>query len=284
MAPIEQPGPPAPVGPEPLPLSVAIVCRNNERTIGRTLASVAKLASEIVAVDSGSTDGTIGLLERAGARIDRTEWKGHVRTKQRALERCTRPWVLCLDSDESVEPDLGAAIRAAIARDDIAIAGYRVNRKVWYRGRPLDHAWQPEARLRLVRRGAARWEGLDPHDELRIVDRPGGPSWIGDLAGTLRHDSFETFAEHFRKQCEHSRVMARSLYGAGRRGSYARLLASPVGAMLKQLVVKRAFLDGYAGWLAAASTAAGALMKHAILLEMSRGAEVAGGAAPDQPD
>src|SRR5215468_6088436 len=118
----------------PLPLSVSIVCRNNDRTIGRTIDSVAGLATEIVAVDSGSTDGTIPLLERHRARIIRTDWKGHVATKQMALEACTGDWVLSLDSDESLEPDLQASIREALDRNDQRAHGYEVNRKVWYRG------------------------------------------------------------------------------------------------------------------------------------------------------
>lgn len=254
----------------PLPLSVAIACRDNERTIGRTLESVAGLASEIVAVDSGSTDGTIALLERHKARVIRSEWLGHVKTKQMALDACNQPWVLCLDSDESVEPDLGAQVRSALSKDDVAVGGYTVNRKAYYRGRPLNHVWQPEPRLRLVRRGHARWSGMDPHDALELLDTPGGPGWVGALEGTLRHDSFETFAEHFRKQCEHSRTMAASLHAAGEQGSYTNLLFSPIGAMFKQLVLKRGYKDGYAGWLAAASSAAGALMKHAMLIELSR--------------
>ena len=84
-------------------LSVSIVCKDNASTIGRTLESVKGLvgaAGEIVAVDSGSTDGTIAMLEAAGARVVRSAWMGHVKTKQFALEQCAREWVLCLDSDE----------------------------------------------------------------------------------------------------------------------------------------------------------------------------------------
>jgi glycosyltransferase involved in cell wall biosynthesis len=269
--PLTNPPPPGDSG--PLPLSVSIVCRNNEQTIGRTLESVAGLASEIVAVDSGSTDGTIALLERHGARVIRSAWLGHVKTKQLALSQCDRPWVLCVDSDESVEPDLARSIRQEALRAQPGAPGFEVNRKVYYRGRPLNHAWQPERRLRLVRRGQFRWAGLDPHDYLELI--PGAPGvdggHIGRLAGTLRHDSITTFAEFFVKQAAHSRVMAASLHAAGKRGSYWRLATSPAGALLKQLVLKRAFLDGYAGWLAAASTAAGALMKHAALIELSRG-------------
>lgn len=267
-------------GPAPakLPLSIAIVCRNNEGTIARTLQSVAPFAAEIVALDSGSTDRTLSILDAFGARVERVQWQGHVKTKQLALEACTQPWVLCIDSDESVEPDLAASIRGAIQSSRRAADGYFVNRRVWYRGRFLTHVWQPEWRLRLVRRGHARWSGLDPHDKLDITAPPGDSRMLvaARLSGTLRHDSFAMFADHFRAQCAHSRTMASSLHAAGERGSYLRLLVSPTGAFVKQLLLKRGFLDGYAGWLAAASTAAGALMKHAMLIELSRDDSAAG--------
>lgn len=270
----ERLGEPAAAG-RPLPLSVAIVCKDNERTIGRTLESVRGLAAEIVAVDSGSTDGTVAILERAGARVIPSEWLGHVKTKQKALEQCTQEWVLCLDSDESVLDDLARSIRSAIggggAEDEpgagahaAGAVAYRFNRQTFYRDRPLRHAWQPEFRVRLVKRGTARWGGLDPHDVLEVT-APGGR--VETLAGTLRHDSFETFAEHLRTQWSHARTMAESLHRSGKRGSVWSLMLSPPAAFLKQLVVKRAILDGVPGWLAAASSAAGALMKHAVLLE-----------------
>jgi Glycosyl transferase family 2 len=248
------------------PLSVAIVCRNNDATIGRTLDSVSGLATEIVAVDSGSTDGTLPLLQRAGARIIRSEWKGHVATKQMALETCTQPWALSLDSDESLTPALRRSIEGVFA-DGPGGDGYTMNRKVYYRDRPLNHAWQPEPRLRLVRVGRARWTGLDPHDQLHLA--PGSPA-PGRLEGDLRHDSISTFADFLRKQSQHSRTMAASLHTAGKRGSLVRLVISPPGAFLKQMVLKQAWRDGWPGWLAAASTAAGALMKHACLVELSR--------------
>jgi hypothetical protein len=171
---------------------------------------------------------------------------------------------LSLDSDESVEPDLRRSIDGALASP--VADGYRMNRKVYYRDRPLNFAWQPEYRLRLVRRGAACWTGLDPHDSLELV-RP-GPAPL--LAGTLRHDSIGWFSDFLVKQAVHARTMARSMHREGRRGSRWRLVASPAGAFLKQIVVKQAWRDGWPGWLAAASTAAGALMKHAVLLEISR--------------
>lgn len=251
----------------PLPLAVAIVCRNNEATIGRTLASVRGLTAEIVAVDSGSTDGTIALLEREGARVVRHEWLGHIRTKQMALELCEQPWILSLDSDESLTDDLRYALRDAIERQDHAVAGYEVNRKVWWAGAFLEHAWQPEWRLRLVRRGSAKWGGYDPHDALE--PRPGAGR-IERLRGDLRHDSFATMADHLAGQVAHARVAARSYKAMSRRASVLNLVVSPVGAWLKQMVLRSAWLDGWRGWAAASATAAATLMKHLILLEETR--------------
>ncbi len=253
-------------------LSVAIVCRDNERTIGRTLESVRGLADEIVALDSGSVDGTLGILKEHGVRVIGTQWLGHVATKQKALEACKGRWVLCLDSDESVEPELAAAIRAVVEGEGADAIGYRVNRKVWYAGRFLEHAWQPEWRLRLIQRGKGRWGGLDPHDKLEIL----GGGVVGDLKGDLRHDSFVDMAEHLANQVRHAQVMATSLAGEGRKGGYGRLLVSPGGAFLKQMVLRGAWRDGWRGWAAAGSTAAATLMKHILLLERSQ-EEKAGG-------
>ncbi len=250
-------------------LSVAIVCKNNAGTIGRTLESVKGIATEIVAVDSGSTDGTIELLERYGARIIRSEWLGHVKTKQIALEACTCDWVLCLDSDESISKELRKQIRRRLKRDDGEVHAWAIRRFVYYREVLLNSAWQPEWRVRLVRRGRARWTGLDPHDELVTIDCEPGPANQRPF-GHIRHDSIGTWADFLAKQVEHAKTMATSLHAAGKTTSVLRLATSPAGAFFKQLVLKRAYRDGWPGWVAAASTALGTLAKHAILLELTR--------------
>lgn len=265
----------SPAASSPPRLSVAIVCKDNAATIGRTLESVKGLADEIVAIDSGSTDATIDILGAHGARIIRSPWLGHVKTKQLALESCTGAWVLCIDSDESLNPALALALREFLdwsRQSDFPadINGAIINRKTYYRDQPLRHVWQPEPRLRLVRRGCARWGGLDPHDKLELT-RGRAEKLNAGPDGDLRHDSFPTFAEHLRKQWHHASTMARSLHADGQRSSLLRLVISPPGAFIKQLVLKRGFLDGVPGWLAAASTACAALIKHAVLLELQIG-------------
>lgn len=260
-------------------LSIAIVCRNNLRTIGPVLDSVQGLGGEIVAVDSGSTDGTIERLEAAGARVIRTDWKGHIATKQMALDLCTAPWILSLDSDEPVMPDLAASILEAVQRDDPRVAGYRVNRKVWYMGRPLHHAWQPEWRLRLVRRGKARWGGINPHDQLLVLP---GSGQIANLAGTLRHDSFTDMLDCLSKQVGHARVSAASLASQGRGSSYVWLILSPAAAFLKQLILRSAWMDGWRGWCAAGAAAVATAMKHLLLLEHAHRGDPERDAGPGQ--
>ncbi|MEO1009171.1 MAG: glycosyltransferase family 2 protein [Planctomycetota bacterium] len=252
--------------PQPQPLSVCIVCKNNAGTIGRTLESVRGLGKEIVAIDSGSTDGTLEILADHGCRVVETEWLGYVRTKQFGLERCAQPWVLSLDSDESLEPELRRSIEALDLVHEEGPTGYRVNRKVWYRGRFFEHAWQPEWRLRLVRRERYRWQGLDPHDELRPVDP--GQTREADLAGDLRHASFASFAELMRKHAGHAELTARSLHAAGKRASPLKLALSPASAFVREVIVRRGFLDGRRGWAAAGAMAAYTFMKYVCLLEL----------------
>lgn len=255
----------------PADLSVAIVCRNNADTIARVLDSVRGLASQLVVVDSGSTDATMDLVaacrDWAEVVLLETAWRGHIATKQLALSACTRRHALSLDSDEPLTPELAASVRAACARD---VPAARVNRVVEYRARLLNHSWQPEWRTRLVRTdlvadGRAKWGGLDPHDKLELA--PGVP--VESLEGALIHQSFDSFERHLSNQLRLQSVSARSLRAAGKRGSRVKLVTSPVGAFLKQIVVKGSWRDGRAGWLAAATTASGTLMKHMILLEQT---------------
>jgi glycosyltransferase involved in cell wall biosynthesis len=273
----------------PTSLSVAIACKNEIRCIRRVLESVAPLVNrhlapgEIVAVDSGSTDGTLDVLREFNCRIIQTHWRGFVNTVQFTLEQCRGPWVLCLDGDEPLDPQLAASIARVLDDNDPTIVGARMNRIVYYNGQPLRHVWQPERRLRLVRNGRARWTGAEPHYKLDIMPSPehdAAALRILDLPGHIRHESIADFATFLRKQAGLARLSAHALHAQGNRGSLLQLITSPAGAFLKQLLLKRGFQDGWPGWLAAASQAAGTLMKHAILIELSNRPELASPPSP----
>lgn len=255
-------------------LSVMIPCRNNEGTMRRVLDSVRTLADQLVVVDSGSTDSTIDLVNAARqwgtceVLLIETHWRGFVRTKQLALSACASDYALWLDSDEPVSPQLAQSIKAAMAK---GLDAATVNRVVEYKGKLLKHCWQPEHRLRLVKTSLvkdnkARFAGIDPHDYLELDPPHTAPL----LEGPLIHQSFETFAQHIDNARRLSLVSAQSMHDMGKRTSPFKLMTSPPGAFLKQLVLKGSWRDGPAGWLCASTSAAAALMKHMMLYEMQQ--------------
>lgn len=258
---------PTPAADGPLPLVVTVTCFNNEDTIARTLDSVLPLASHIICVDSGSTDATVQLCSDRGATVIHQPFLGYVKQKQFALDEAAKldlAWTLHLDSDESLLPDLQESLIRTLQADDRTINAYEINRKVFYKGRLLQHAWQPEWRLRLVRTGAAHWTGYDPHDKLELIEPGGG---VGKLKGDCRHDSIPSMSAFLARQVSHARIAAESYQRMGRRGKPTKIITSPVGAFAKQMLRCHAYRDGWRGWCAAGATAAAALMKHIILLE-----------------
>ncbi len=249
---------------ETLDLCVAIIACDNERTIGQTLRSVDGLARRIIVVDSGSTDGTIELCRAHGAEVIQHSWEGYVRQKQFALDQCDASWILSLDSDESLDEEANRAVRRAVTENDQAIAGYQFNRRVWVGDRPLRYTWQPEWRTRLVRRGSAKWAGYDPHDRLDIDGA------AARLSGLIRHDAYSDVEQLVRKAVGHGLTTAQSYHEMGRTGSIGMLLFSPPAAVLKQLVLRGAWRDGWPGWVASFSSGLHATVKHMRLLELSQ--------------
>ena len=138
-----------------LPLSVALITLDEEANLPRCLESIRELASEVVVVDSGSTDRTEAIARQAGATFVSQPWQGFTGQKNIAFQRCTQPWVLCLDADEAVSPELAASIRQALAGNPTA-AAFSLNRRTNYLGDWIWHIWYPEWCVRLVRRDKAR--------------------------------------------------------------------------------------------------------------------------------
>ena len=252
----------------PLPLSVAVVTLNEEANLPRLLESVRGLTAEIVVVDSGSTDCTEAIARQAGARFLTAPWNGFILQKNRSLEACTQPWVLFLDADEALSPELAASLRALFSGDGEPKAqGYWINRRTWYLGAWIWHAWYPEWRLRLVRRDAARWGGLDPHAHLELE----GSS--ARITGDLLHDSFRDLEDHLHRTIGYARTMAGSYAARGRPFRWRHLLFSPWVAFFKHFVLKQGWRDGWRGWVISVVRLFDCFAKYAFLLERSLSAK-----------
>jgi glycosyltransferase involved in cell wall biosynthesis len=231
----------------PNTLSAAIITLNEAANLPRTLASV-RFAKEVVVVDSGSTDATVEIAGRAGARLFEEPWKGFAGQKNSAIAHATGDWVLSLDADEEVSPELAREIEALLAGEP-AFAAYRIPRLNHFLGRPLQHGgYWPDPKLRLFRRGAAQFEDRPVHETLQ-AQCP-----AGRLKGCLIHHCYPTLDEYIEHMNRYSAVSAEMLVRAGRtsRSLPAFLwnaLVNPAATFLYNYIFRLGFLDGREGLL-----------------------------------
>lgn len=232
-----------------LPLSVAIIARDEADRLPQALASVADLAAEIIVFDSGSSDDTVAVALAAGARVERTDWPGHTAQKNRALAACRHDWVLSIDADERVSPALADSIRLAL-QSEPRVAGFSVARLSWWQGAAIRHGtWYPDRRVRLVRRADAGWTGRDPHDRLKVD----GPT--ARLDGDLHHHPYRSLGEHLATLDRYSATAAESLSRDGVHAGVLDVALRPFLHIVKALLLKGGIVDGVRGlclaWLGA---------------------------------
>lgn len=245
-------------------LSVCIITRDEEDNLPRCLASVSGLATQLVVVDSESTDATVAIAEEAGAEVVVQPFLGHVRQKQLALDRAREDWVLCLDADEWLDDGLRAAVAEVLGRpwEQGRPVGYALNRRTHYLGAWIDHGgWSPEWRLRLVRRGSARWGGTDPHDHLEADGA------VGRLAGRLNHRPYRDLGHHLEKVNRYTDIMVARRLERGERPSLFKLVTRPPARFLRMYVLRLGFLDGWRGWVVATVGGFYVFLKYAKLRE-----------------
>jgi glycosyltransferase involved in cell wall biosynthesis len=242
-------------------ISTVVITKNEERNLPRCLASVRSFSQEVVVVDSGSTDGTIEVATRAGARVIPQEWLGYGPQKQFALEQARSPWVLSIDADEEVSPELAAEL----GRLDFSADGYFVARRVWYLGRWIRHGtWNPDWVLRLFRRDRARFTPERVHERVELTGR------VARLRWPLYHYSYRDIAHHLAKINEMTSLSAAQMAERGRRAGAIKLVLSPGWEFFRCYVLRRGFLDGDAGLAVAKLHAYYHFLKYAKLRELER--------------
>jgi glycosyltransferase involved in cell wall biosynthesis len=236
----------------PLPISLAIISFNEEANIARCLRSAAGLAEEIIVLDSGSTDRTVEMARELGARVEHQDWLGHRDQKNAALKLCTRPWVLALDCDEELSPELRQSVERFFAEKmDERYDGAECNRKVWFLGRWITHGdWYPDRKLRLFKREKGTWAGSPEHDYVELKDG----SATMRLEGDLHHYSFPSMRRYIEKINVYSDVFLERQKASGARWSLFNNVARPLWRFFRAYVLRRGFLDGFPGlWIAVAT-------------------------------
>ncbi|MGZ3695183.1 MAG: glycosyltransferase family 2 protein [Bdellovibrionota bacterium] len=246
------------------PLTVIIITLNEERNIARCLSSVG-FASERVVVDSGSTDRTCEIAAAEGAVVLRHTWEGYGQQKNWALAQAREPWVLFLDADEELSPELQAEISEFVNANGKSAGqqfwGADFPRKTWFLGRWIMHGgWYPNRLVRLVNRKHARWTEPPVHETLELNEGA-----VKRMGSDLYHYTFSDVGDQVITNVRFSRLGAAAAAARGERGTIPRILLKPVGKFLETYLWKRGFLDGFPGLVISINAAHSLFMKYVEL-------------------
>lgn len=241
-------------------LSVNIITKNESDQIRDCLESV-KWADEIIVLDSGSTDGTVDICREFTDKVFETDWPGFGPQKNRALEKSTGDWVLSIDADERVSPELRAEIEQAIKSNQYQ--GYEIPRASHYCGKRIRHSgWWPDYIVRLFQRESGVFSDSLVHEIVKVKGS------TGRLKSPLIHYSFSDFEEVLEKVNRYSTYNAEMLFKAGKTSSVLRAVGRGFWSFFKTYVIRAGFLDGRHGFMLAVSNAEGTYYKYVKLIQL----------------
>lgn len=244
-------------------LSAAVITYNEEEKIQDCLDSVAGFVDEIIVLDSFSTDATEAICRRnPKVKFSQHPFDGHIEQKNRALALCQSDWILSIDADERVTPELRQSIEAFLCQNS-PLAGIKFPRLTYHMHRYIRHGgWYPNARYRLVRKGMAYWGGENPHDKLILKGKG------GRIKGDLLHLTARDLSHQVDTINKFSSIVALTRYNKGKKYHLWRLLLKPISKFLETYVLKRGFLDGTQGFVIAVSSSYASFLREAKLYEL----------------
>ena len=252
------------------PVTVTVITLNEAANIRACLESV-RWADEVLVVDSGSQDGTPDLARAAGARVIERNWPGYPAQKNFAASQAANDWILSVDADERVTPELAAEIRALLQTGP-SVAGYRVPRVTWHLGRWIRTTdWYPDYQLRLYDRRRATWPARRVHESVK-ADGP-----VVDLRHDLQHYAYRDIAHHMQTMDRYTTLAAEDMRAAGRRANLFHLTIHPWAAFVRNYILRGGFRQGTAGFIISVMNAYYVFLKFAKLWEKYRvGTQVRG--------
>jgi glycosyltransferase involved in cell wall biosynthesis len=245
-------------------LTVTVITRNEAAHIAAALESVA-WADEIIVVDSRSTDDTVALARGRATQVEVRDWPGYGAQKNHAADLAANDWILSIDADERVTPDLAAEIRALLATEPSA-RGYRIPRITNYLGRWITTTdWYPDYQLRLYDRRAGRWSARRVHES---VDLQGAP---GQLRHDLQHYAYRDMSHHLATIDRYTTLAAGQAFADGQRSSALAAAIHGALAFLRNYILRRGFMDGSVGLIVSVLNSYYVFLKLAKLVERQRG-------------
>lgn len=259
-------------------LSVTIITKDEEDRLPICLESVKDLADEIIVLDSGSTDNTVEIARQYTDHVFETDWPGYGVQKQRALEKASGDWVLAIDADEALTPELQVEIKAMLAQD-VAEVGFYLPWAVTIFGKRLDHGRSARAPLRLFRREGSRFTNAQVHETVLL---PAGKT--AKMKGRLLHFTHRDFGETLYKNAHYAWLGAQKRYDVRKKGGLFGATLRGILVFLQVYFVRGGFLDGRVGFLMAVMYSQGAFNKYAGLWTLYRQEALERERTPDASD
>ncbi len=243
-------------------VSAAIITRDDAANLERCLASLG-FCDEVVVLDQHSTDATAEVCARHGVRLEQSEWLGFGPTKQRAVSLCRNRWVLSVDTDEVVTPELAAAVTSL--PPEPAAAAYTVNRLSRFLGHWIRHCgWHPDHVVRLFDRERAGFDDKPVHEAVQVRGS------VARLDGLLEHYPYESMEQYIAKLDRYTTAAAEDLHAAGRRASLAQAAVRSQAAFWRMWLLQGGILDGWAGTVLCQASMFYVLSKYVKLWRLGR--------------
>ncbi|MFO7613551.1 MAG: glycosyltransferase family 2 protein [Bacteroidales bacterium] len=249
-------------------ISAVLMTLNEERDIGRCLASLQGISDEIVVVDSFSTDRTEEICLQYGARFIKHPFEGYIEQRAYSISQAAYDHVLVMDADEELSRELRNSILAV--KENWTHDGYYFNRMANYCGQWIRHChWYPDRKLRLFDRRKASVKGKNPHDEVMMHTGVA----TKNLKGDLLHYTCYTVDEHIHQINRFTGIQAQNLFRQKKRYGYLMMIFSPMYKFIRNYIFYRGFLDGYFGYLICRNAAYSTFLKYAKLKALYKSSE-----------
>jgi len=243
-------------------ISAIFITYNEEKRLEPALKSVADIASEIVVVDSLSTDNTIKIAKKYTNHIFQRKWTSFADQKNFANNQASFLWIFSLDADERISPELREEI-LQLKKGEPLCSAFSIPRKVFYLGKWIRYSgWYPDRKIRLFRKDKAHWEGDYVHENLAVRGE------IGKLRGPLYHFTYRSISDHLARINKFSDLGAQKLYAQKKRCRWYHLLFWPWARFVKSFFLQRGFLDGFAGFVISALNSYAIFIRYAKLKEI----------------
>jgi len=237
-------------------ISATIITSNEESKIARAIESL-RCCDEIMVVDSGSTDRTVEIAEKFGARVVESPWHGYAGQKNLAAEKASHDWIFSIDADEALSEALEGEIWQ-LKKTGPEYDAYTVPRMAQYLGRWILHSgWYPDRKVRLYDRHKARWVGDFVHESVQVDGR------IGQLRSNLLHFTCDSLSEHLKTMDRYTTLAAQEVVSHKQKIGWRHLIADPAWTFVRTYFIERGFLDGTEGLTIAYMAAIYTFLKYA---------------------